>query len=487
MAGLGGLMLSITVELLHRTFRADPDGSAHTGRLDKGEWPPSPSRLYSALIAADGTRDRLRFTTGRELEWFERLPPPLIHADSAPWHQPLQSRFVVGARRRFAVSNSKKKDVLTHLEYVGRRGTEVRPGVRVSPRYPKVVYIWGTPCPSEVLDALRLRAARVGYLGTADSPVRVRVQGAMPESLEPAEAFQPDPEGSVYVRVPQAGDLNVLDSIYDAWLERGISLARAQYPSLLHEARYRFPVAPPSEDRGRVVAWLRLGTSISGRRVAAVTSLFKKAVLSKYQRHYGEPPAVFHGHGFKGRGYELVRFLALPDVGARWSRGRIHGLALWVPPDCDSVVRNRARQAARIVRRLVGHGLDTPVTPYGGERHPIAATPSRWIGRSRSWVTVFPAVHERRVALNLAELARWCKHAGLPAPVAFRSTRAPLIRGGVDLAPVEVNRPGRPGRPYSHVQIWFAEEVAGPVVVGSARQRSLGLCLGCDHREASND
>ncbi len=480
-------MLSITIELLHGTFRADPDGSAHTGQLKEGEWPPSPSRLYSALVAADGTRDRLRVTSGRELEWFERLPPPVIHAHSGPCHQPLHPRFVVEARRRFATSTSKTKDVLTHLEYIGRSGAEVRPGVRVSPRFPKVVYLWDTSCPSEVLDALQLRAARVGYLGTADSPVRVRVQDAVPESLEPAEAFRPDAEGSVYIRVPQAGDLDMLDSIYDAWLKRGVGLARAQYPSLWHEARYRSPAAPPSEDRGSVVAWLRLRTAISGRRVGAVTSLFKKAVLAKHQRLYGEPPAILHGHGFKGPGYDLARYLALPDVGHRWSRGRIHGLALWVPPGCDRVVRNRARQSARIVRRLAGRGLNTAVRPHAGERRPDAARPGRWTRGARSWVTVFPAVHERHVPLDLAEVTKWCKHAGYPAPVSFRSTRTPLIHGGVDLAPVEVNRPGRPGPPYSHLQIWFAKKVLGPVVIGSARQRGLGLCVSCREGESSND
>ena len=50
----------------------------------------------------------------------------------------------------------------------------------------------------------------------------------------------------------------------------------------------------------------------------------------------------------------------------------------------------------------------------------------------------------------------------------------------MDLAPVEVNRPGRPGLPYSHVELWFEERVAGPVVIGAGRQRGLGLCAPID-------
>ena len=53
-------MLAFSVELLHGTFRGDADGTANTGRLTHGEWPPAPSRLFAALVAADGTRERCR-------------------------------------------------------------------------------------------------------------------------------------------------------------------------------------------------------------------------------------------------------------------------------------------------------------------------------------------------------------------------------------------------------------------------------------------
>ena len=32
-------MLAISVELLQGTYRADPDGTANTGSLTRGEWP----------------------------------------------------------------------------------------------------------------------------------------------------------------------------------------------------------------------------------------------------------------------------------------------------------------------------------------------------------------------------------------------------------------------------------------------------------------
>ena len=464
-------MLAVSVEFLFGTFRGDPDGTSNTGRLTKGEWPPAPSRLFAAFVAADGTRQRCRVTDGSELLWLERLSAPLIYADERIHHQFLRPRYVA-MQADGPASN-------VHQEYVARSTSLVRPGVRVAARDPRIVYRWDVDAPDAVLESLQRRAARIGYLGAADSPVRVRIETRLPDST-PERAFEPDDSGDLVLGIPQPGGVRILDRMYDQWRERGASVTRPQFPALRHEARYRSPQSTAAPDSGEVVAWLRLGTAVSGRRVTALTSLFKEAILSQYQRIHGDPPAVLHGHGFTERGYEIVRILALPDVGYRHSRGRIHGLALWMPPTSDATTRRKARDAAHNIRCLTGRGVDVTVAPREDETRPMAANPQRWLRRSRRWATAFPAVHERRRALDLRELARWCRHAGLPEPVAFRSGRAPFATGAVDLAPVEVNRPGRPGLPYSHVELQFSEPVAGPVVVGQGRQRGLGLCVPLD-------
>jgi len=75
-------MLAISVDLLHGTFRgASADDTALTGAgNDSGEWPPSPARLFAALVAADGTGPRQRVTDGSELLALEKAPPPSILA-----------------------------------------------------------------------------------------------------------------------------------------------------------------------------------------------------------------------------------------------------------------------------------------------------------------------------------------------------------------------------------------------------------------------
>ncbi len=465
-------MLSVSVEFLHGTFRGDPDGAANTGRLMRGEWPPSPARLFAALVAADGTAGARRVTDGAELEWFEQLPPPTVYADPNPCHQQLEPRYVV--------RHGGKPAEGAHHEYVGRSGVPSRAGVRVAPRCPQIIYVYsweGEPPEDAVLDALRRRAARVGYLGSSDSPVRMRITTETLPAPVGDYAFVPDREGDTMINVTQPGDLSHWDRLYEQWTERGASVSRLQFPALKHEIAYRSPPVEEPEYRGEVVAWLRLGTAVSGRRVSTVTELFKEAILSQYHRIYGEPPAVLHGHGFSGAGYEVARYLALPDVGYRRSRGHIHGLALWLPPGCDLTARQRARDAALLIRRLTGRGVDVAVAPHDGEERPVAAHPDRWLRSSRGWATAVPVIHERRRALDLVEVARWCQHAGLPDPVAFRSARTPLVHGALDVAPVEVNRPGRPALPYSHVEFWFDQAIPGPVVIGAGRQRGFGLCI----------
>ena len=122
----------------------------------------------------------------------------------------------------------------------------------------------------------------------------------------------PDPAGTVAICVPEQGDLQVLDTMYQAWTEHGANIARTQFGALRHQVSYRSPGPAPRQDLGTVVAWLRLEDAVSGRRVSVVTDLFKKAVLSRHQDIHGEPPPVLHGHGFRGKGFDLARFLACP-------------------------------------------------------------------------------------------------------------------------------------------------------------------------------
>ncbi len=485
-------MLAVRVRLLHGTIRTGtPDDTVLAGGDPAGEWPPSPARLYSALVAADGTGPRCTRTAGEELVWLEQLNPPLIVASSPElvMSSALEPRYVViDARAKGAVQ-----------DYPARAAQKVHPGVKLSPKDDAVVYVWPDAGPTaDLLEALAYRAARVGYLGCADSPVSVSVTDqtmALPE-----DAWRPDALGSCTLPVPYSGFLDVLDRAYLAWSD-GEPLRRSWIPT--RRVRYRPPsrVDEPVARSTRQVIWLRFERSIASRRLLEVTETLKAAVLDHVQRLLprAELPSVLHGHRPPGDVGSQVDFLALPDVGHRHATGRLLGAAISLPGDMDPTLAQQVRTAAV---RLAATGLVRPGLPphgaarlriglavYGGERRPLAAVPRRWSRPARAWASVTPVVHERwtKGRPSAHEVRRWCLHAGLPDDVEVTEvsfSTHPVVTGGVDLAPSLVFRSPEDRRPYSHLVVRFDRLVEGPIALGRGRQFGMGLLAPLDETGA---
>ncbi len=465
-------MLVITAEFLHGILRTgSAEGLALTGQDDPGEWPPSPARLFAALVAADGTGPRCRVTDGSELGVLESAPPPQIHADSAG--AVLRSTLLP----RFVVVDSLYKGAVQN--YPARKSTEVRPGSRLSPKHPHIAYVWPTlELSSQDLQHLQRRAARVGYLGCADSPVRLQASGTMPAALPDLPVWEPSSHSGAAssLGVPYAGFTAALDRSFERW-SSGVNGTRVQVP--MRWERYGTPDESGEPAHEPHVFWLTLHKPLPAHRLLALTTTLRDTVLS----HFGEgrAPLVLHGHGGPGEGHSQARFLGLPEAGYRHARGYLRGAAVWLPPDTDLDVVAQVRAALAGVRRLVrGSALDVGISPYDGSPTPVAMTPPRWRGPSRHWVSVSPVVFERRpkVQPTRRDVASWCAHGGIEAEVEhFRLSRVPLADGAADLRPTEVFRPGKARYPYAHLSITFGEEITGPVALGRARQLGMGLML----------
>lgn len=452
-------MLVITIELLHGTIRASADGLAQTG----GEWPPSPARMFSALVAGGGHDPQVPDAV---LPRLETAPPPLIWADSRDdvLATALQQRFVVVDKAHgTGVQN-----------YPARSAEPVSPGVRLAPRNPVVAFVWPTvELDAESMSSLAVRAARVGYMGCADSPARVRVYDAVPDAVAGIPVWAPDESAPDSLPVPYPGFLQALDEQYAAF-QAGEFPQRAWIPA--PRQGYRDPAAPPPRADEPTVFWLRLSKPVAGRRVVDVTSTLRDAVLSLVPDDLAT--WVLHGHHPGGQAYEQARFLALPEAVFPHSEGRIRGAAVWMPAGTDPRIVAAVDAALRGVQHLhKGAALQVGVERFDGVPSPRAVDPRRWIGPSSRWVSVFPVVFERHPhgAPTLAELTRWCAHAGLPVPVAAEVSPVPYVPGAASLHPGEVFRPGKHRWPYAHLRVEFAEPVPGPVVIGRGRQLGLGL------------
>lgn len=471
-------MLAISVRLLAGSYRADDTGSVLAG-VAAEEFPPSPLRLFAALVAAGGTPAGGHQVPTAALEVIERAEPPTIVTRARHTVAERLPRYVVRAEARSAV-HPQTREVLAHMEYVGRTGTMVRPSPRVLLDVPELTYVWPSVDAVPLLEELRWRAARIGYLGTSDSPVALVVRDvpAPPEG----PAWVPDPYGERLLRVPRPGTLAVLDAYYRRWATQGPATNRAQFPALDRRAAYRPPEDAVARSPGRIAAVLHLRPPLPGRRIRRLVDHLRAAMLARYQDLFGTPPDVLHGHVHRTVPHHLVALLPLPHVGAPYATGAIHGVALWVP-DAAAELTPRLVAALFAVRRLTAPGIETELFPWEGQARPWAAHPRRWRGPARRWVTAFPAVFERFTDPDLTEVGRWCAHAGLPAPVRIRVSRQPLIPGALDLHPAEVHRTDRPDiprRPYAHLALEFPVPVEGPVVVGAARSAGFGLCAPWD-------
>ena len=466
-------MISITAELLTGTVRANADDAvAGTGDRNVAEWPPSPARLFQALVAGGGSDEYNRISTDDgELRLLESATPPLIAASAS------EDVLTSSIQDRFVVLDDRAKNRVH--EYAARVSGLIRPGDRTSPKSKYVTYLWPElEADESTLQALRMRAARVSYLGCADSPVRLMVNEETPR--EDRQVWKPSDTGEASVSVPYVGYLGALDRNFQAF-RNGASPRAAKVRRV--QVRYRSPesasVAVPSPH----LIWLQFDSPFNGRRAMRVGEALRNAVLAKYDDlGLGEPPAVLHGHGLE-RGTQQARYIPLPDVGYRYSTGRLMGAAIWLPANTPRIVRGNVEVAAADVRDLYLEG---------GQSHsrvqmrdpsvsaPWTTNPRRWLQPSTRFQSALPVVHERFgkvTAGNTLDIAgQWCRNAGLPAPVEARVGRVPFAKGPARFTAHDVWREGSTkGYPFSHVSLTFGVSVTGPIAIGRGRTFGLGL------------
>jgi len=468
-------MLTIQVEFLHGVLRAgSPDDIAMTGHDDPGEWPPSPARLFSALVGAGGTGVRAAAGDGSELRLLETADPPEIIADlpAQVLSSAVCSRFVVADELH--VDTQTRETGAVH-EYIARRAALVRPGTRLAPKTPEVAYVWPELSPSrEQLASIAFRAARVSYLGCADSPVRLTVSCELAGGVD--GRWVPDALGRHPEAVPYPGFTDALDRAFEQWLQAPVRRAWLRTRRVLYRQPGETTIAPPCEPS---IHWLLLDPPVPGRFALALTETLRAATLDLHERHSGAVPSILHGHGFRGSGQNHAQFLALPDVGFPHSSGHIHGAAVWLPANSASDTAASLRAALWHLHELVCPGrFRTAVKGHGGEQRPVAANPGRWTQPSKHWVSALPVVHERWISggPDCDEVASWFRHAGFECRVLeTRNSVAPLLPGSVRLRPEQVHRQGRGRHPYSFLDVRLDREIAGPIVIGQGRQFGMGL------------
>lgn len=497
--------------------------TCHDGRfhgldtMGRAEWPPSPARLFQALVAAASRGSSLGSDDQEALRWLERLPPPVIAAPATRLGQKF-NHFMPnndldakgGNPRRIGEVRSATKryqprifDADTPLSYtwsfeVGELFAH-RVGVIAKQLYQLgrgVDMAWAT---AEVVTPTQAEDRLTRYPGAIHRPAMraagntlpCPIQGALDSLITRFEASQQRFKEQ-WVLAPTGKEPQRTKSV-------GRRFAQAPKP------RFR-PVAYASPSR-RLLYDLRDGDRGAGfvtwplHEVGTLVKILRDDCVARLEAGLKLTP---HDHDDRvARAFGLcrdateadkakrIRIIPLPSIGHAHADHGIRRILVDVPPDCPISVSDIDWALSGFSRfdpstgavdwMLTRTAEQTMVGHFGiGEENS---------GGFRVWHSVTPVAlpvaqsHGRASGLERAgaefdaaqAIRQALRHAGLrEQPVSIRVQREPFASKGAmarDFAP----NTRFDARRLWHVELTFADGVCGPLIVGNGRYLGLGL------------
>jgi CRISPR-associated protein Csb2 len=459
------------------------------------EWPPSPFRLFCALVAGVARRGELEGDAGRALAWLQTLDPPDIIAPEAMTGQAI-TRYVPNN------DGDKKPD---RQDRLGTKSTIPTLFLLPPNQNPEVHYLWNIRQIFKVpYEHIRTAARSLTALGWGIDMAFADAKLVHEEEIRRLSGTRWCPtrgeenEGGIILRVPttdaelQESTLEDLKYCHQTTMQRishGEPLHTVDAPRVYERVLYimdppprhraAFRLLHPTEDRSAVFAQTR------ANHVAAMT----RNAMARIAAEQGQPQEwinrYVHGHRRQGEEESLPRFsyLPLPTIEPRGREGEVLGAIrrLLVAELVDSE-ESDLRWARQM---LPGQFLTDDKT---GERKAMLAPLSRedwvlqrYVGRSDIWATVTPVV------LPGSDDGKWAKaeklffkalrHAGYsPDALAELEFRNVSFWPGGDWA-LQFQRPDYLKEAcwsVYHVRLRWKQEVAGPIALGAGRHCGLG-------------
>jgi CRISPR-associated protein Csb2 len=473
------------------------------------EWPPSPFRLFQALIAGAyggrwATEDRAE--KDAVFRWLECLNAPRI------WAPPLKTLRPV---TYYVPNNDLDAKGGDPAQVASVRTAKTRrPGLFDADR--PAAYLWTFDGDDQLANRLTEMAGRLHALGhgvdaafaqaevldLAHAEARLLALGGAPH--KPAMAAAP---GAVGSPCPTRGSFESLRRRHEAFTGRFERVGAGRKATL----RFRQPPKPhvravaydrtasrllfelrPSEGSARFRSWPLI-------EAAALTIAVRDQLARALEQAWPEEVnrlVIGLGAGSADAAIRLC-IVPLPSIGMRHTDPAIRRVLVEAPPDhpiplFDIEWALAGRELADVHGEPTGVIL-TPTTDTSMlERFGVNRQP----GSARVWRTVTPAVlpHERHpggVARSHAEarlagsIAQALRHAGVAASVTtVRVQREPFDLQG---ARADHFAPGRfDARDLRHVELTLSRPVVGPMVIGDGRFLGLGVMRPVPDRLVSN-
>jgi len=340
--------------------------AARTHAPSLPEWPPHPSRIFSALVAS-ACRSCAGITTEKQatLKWFETLSLPSIAAPRAELNE--SPIFYVPPGDSTGRKGLRGQEVYEHGVHRWRQPRHFPCAIILNE--PTVYYGWNSDPESSILAALEEIVADVTHVGTSHSMVTMSAHiGKMPKK----PTLIPDQRGTKFFRVPTAGRLDELDVVYE-------NKTGVRRPPASCEPLAAYKDTYDRSDTGDVSDLEFMALRISGTMHGADTAVnlaraLRRAVMSVLGN---DAPAAVHGHN----GGMHIGWLPLPDVGHRHAKGRIVGIGIALPRRLDLEQRQQVLSGISRIKDLHLPNARTAqlsaIVP--GERVGVALKNQTWV------------------------------------------------------------------------------------------------------------
>jgi CRISPR-associated protein Csb2 len=394
------------------------DGAFH-GRADQGEseWPPSPLRLFQAIVAASAAywneRRGIRHA-GPALRWFEQLPAPVIVAPRRSEMEPKGYRLYVPDNVGDLVGKSWSRGNDASIADFRTEKT-VRPVLFEEGE--AFHYLWPTGVlgglaeHEEVMFAAVRSITHVGWgvdLVVADASTLSEADALI---LQGRRYLPTDDDSGQTLRVPLRGTLDDLENRHRAFLNRLSGDGFAPVPPLAayRIASYRSENDPPRAPRAlfalrylddsgfRAFDAVRRGLHVAGMlRHAASRPEFLRAVgwsemeARRLVLGHGEPPGQEH-QPVKG---SRLAFLPLPSIEWRGAKGFCVGpIRRALITTFGTVNRETIRHFGQqfVGRELIDEDSGQPAALIGPQSESEKAV-APYLHPAETWATVTPVI-----------------------------------------------------------------------------------------------
>lgn len=493
--------LCFTVMLLDELFHGRNQGG-------EPEWPPSPLRLFQALVNASAGRwnQRRELTEAVEaLRWLEQLPPPTIIAPHGVAAQSPYRLYVPDNVTDNVAKSWTRGRSATIADY--RTEKDVRP-IYIEGETTSLQYLFeDCSSNSQHIRALTAAARSMTHLGwgidmaIGNARVLTEEQAANLEGLR----WLPSPDGSNALRIPIGGTIDDLMRKHTAFLGRISPEGFRPVPPLkaFQVRRYRRsdqPIQRPfrvfelrKTDGERFRYSPKRFIHIAGMVRHLAIEIMKRVPPSAVPSDWVETYVA--GHRKQGREeHSQLSYLPLPSVGHQHADPGVRRVVIAAPPGDGAVLDY-------VARRLAGHAL-RPLNgnEFGGEEPPLLV-PVRndnvakfYTQPANIWHSftpiILPGHDDHSPGKTKALIERALVQSGIDQPCQFEWSPYSRFRKAFSAHKYDKqNRPTGYIRPDHlatntavHLTVRFNDnvKVPGPLVIGAGRHCGFGLMVAID-------